>query len=265
MQPVSKRMAIRAAAVCALLTASVWAQDFRKSYELGAGSGISVRNISGDVSVTGYEGETILVLGYKEGRDREKVTIEESQTGGGLSIRARYPENCNCNASVRFEVRVPRATGYKFDTISSISGDVEMSGVAGEVHAKSVSGNVTVRNASGPVEAKSTSGNVIVGEINGTVTAKSVSGNVDVEIMQLSGAQDMDFASVSGNVRVKLPAGLDAEVKMSTMSGGLKTDFPLTVEEPERGPGRRATGRVGGGSRQLKLSSVSGNVSLLRM
>ena len=120
-----------------------------------------------------------------------------------------------------------------------------------------------LRTASGTTVAAS--GNVIIGEINGTASAKSVSGNVDVEIMQLSGAQDMDFGSVSGNVRVKLPAALDADVRMSTMSGGLKTDFPLTIEEPERGPGRRANGRIGGGSRQLKLSSVSGSVSLLRM
>jgi DUF4097 and DUF4098 domain-containing protein YvlB len=75
----------------------------------------------------------------------------------------------------------------------------------------------------------------------------------------------MEFASVSGNVRVKLPANLDADVRMSTLSGGLKTDFPLQIEEPERGPGRRATGRIGGGSRNLKLSTTSGSVSLLRM
>ena len=65
--------------------------------------------------------------------------------------------------------------------------------------------------------------------------------------------------------RVKLPANLDADVRMSTLSGGLKTDFPLQIEEPERGPGRRATGRIGGGSRNLKLSTTSGSVSLLRM
>jgi len=79
------------------------------------------------------------------------------------------------------------------------------------------------------------------------------------------GAGDMEFASTSGDVRVKLPANLDADVRMSTTSGGLKTDFPLTIEEPERGHGRRAAGRVGGGSRNLRLSSTSGSVSLLMM
>jgi hypothetical protein len=251
--------------VCLSLSLGAMAQDFRKSYEVGAGGTVSVRNVSGDVIVTGYEGETILVLGYKEGRDSDRIWVEDNSTGNNVDVRVRYPEHCDCNASIRFEVKVPRGGNYKFESISSVSGDVEMSGVNGDLRARSVSGNVTVKGITGTVNASSVSGNVRVGENNGAVSGKSTSGNVEVEIAQLTGAGDMEFASVSGNVLVKLPASLDAEVKMSTLSGGLKTDFPLQIEEPERGPGRRATGRIGGGSRNLKLSSTSGNVSLLRM
>jgi len=257
-------LAIFSALVCLLLSLNAAAQDFRKSYEIGQGGSISVRNVSGDVTVTGYEGSAVLVLGFKEGRDRDLVRVEDNSAGNNVDVRARYPENCDCNASIRFEVKVPRAN-YKFDPISSVSGDVEVTGVSGDLQAKSTSGNVTVRGVAGAVNARSTSGNVHVGEITGTVSGKSTSGNVEVEIMQLSGAGDMEFASTSGNVRVKLPANLDAEVRMSTTSGGLKTDFPLTIEEPERGSGRRAAGRVGGGSRNLRLSSTSGSVSLLMM
>src|SRR5262247_1797360 len=248
------RLAIFSALVCLLLSLNAAAQDFRKSYEIGQGGSISVRNVSGDVTVTGYEGSAVLVLGFKEGRDRDRLWVEDNSAGNNVDVRARYPENCDCNASIRFEVKVPRAN-YKFDPISSVSGDVEVTGVSGDLLAKSTSGNVTVRGVTGAVNAKSTSGNVHVGEITGTVSGKSTSGNVEVEIMQLSGAGDMEFASTSGNVRVN----------MSTISGGLKTDFPLTIEEPERGPGRRAAGRVGGGSRNLRLSSTSGSVSLLMM
>ena len=258
------RLMTFSAFVCLLLSLTAAAQDFRKSYEVGAGGSVNIRNVSGDVIVAGYEGETILVLGFKEGRDRDRVSIEDNSTGNSVDVRARYPEHCDCNASIRFEVKVPRGN-YKFDQISSVSGDVEVTGVNGDLRAKSVSGNVTVKGITGAVNATAVSGNVHVGENNGVVSGKSTSGNVEVEILQLTGAGDMEFASVSGNVRVKLPANLDADVRMSTLSGGLKTDFPLQIEEPERGPGRRATGRVGGGSRNLKLSSTSGNVSLSRM
>ena len=263
MRPIQIRMMIFSVAIC-LLSLTAAAQDFSKSYEVGLGGSINIRNVSGDVIVTSYDGETIQVFGFKEGRDRDQVWVEDNSAGNNVDVRVRYPENCRCNASIRFEVKVPRGN-YKFDAISSVSGDVEVTGVNGDLRAKSVSGNVTVKGVTGVVNATSVSGNVHVGENNGTVSGKSTSGNVEVEILQLAGAGDMEFASVSGNVRVKLPANLDADVRMSTLSGGLKTDFPLNIEEPERGPGRRATGRIGGGSRNLKLSTTSGNVSLLRM
>jgi hypothetical protein len=50
---------------------------------------------------------------------------------------------------------------------------------------------------------------------------------------------------------------------MSTASGSLKTDFPLTIEEREY-HGRKAFGLIGAGSRLLKISTASGNVSLVR-
>src|SRR5215468_11185533 len=171
------RLAIISALVCLPLSLNAAAQDFRKSYEIGQGGSISVRNVSGDVTVTGYEGSAVLVLGFKEGRDRDLVSVEDNSAGGKVDVRARYPENCDCNASIRFEVKVPRRA-YKFDAVSSVSGDVEVTGVSGDLRAKSVSGNVTVRGVAGQVNASSISGNVRVGEVNGLVSGKSTSGNV---------------------------------------------------------------------------------------
>jgi hypothetical protein len=265
MKPASRTAFVYSALLCLCLGATVVAQDFRKTYELGSGGSIRVGNVSGDVNVAGYAGETIQIVGYKEGRDQDKLWVEDTSTAGAVNVKVRYPENCNCQASIRFEVKVPQNGNYRFEKISSVSGSVEVTNVSGELNASSVSGNVSVKNINGPVKANSVSGNVEVGHVNGVASAKSTSGNVEVEVVQLNGAQDMDFGSVSGDVRVKLPSNLDADVRMSTMSGGLKTDFPLTIEQPEHGPGKRATGKVGGGSRQLKLSSVSGNVSLLSL
>jgi DUF4097 and DUF4098 domain-containing protein YvlB len=251
--------------VCLFLSLTAFSQDFQRSYRIGTGGTVNIRNISGDVKVTGYNGNEIIVTGFKEGRDRDRVSFEDLSSSNSVDVRARYPEHCDCDVSIRFDVKVPSEVRYRYESISSVSGDVEVDNVNGDLRAKSVSGSVTVKSAAGSVKASSVSGNVIVGEVNGTASANSTSGNVEVEIRSLEGAESMDFASVSGNVRVKLPGNLDADVKMSTLSGDLKTDFPLTIEEREHGPGRKAFGRVGSGSRSLKMSSVSGSVNLLRM
>lgn len=252
-------------ALLALVAVAASAQDFQRSFNLGAGGSVNVRNISGDVIVNGYDGQAVIVTATKTGRDRDKVNIEDRSSGGTVDVRVDYPDRCDCDVEVRFDVKVPRNIAYKFNSFSSVSGNVTVTGVTGELIAKTVSGETTVNNVNGSVNATSVSGNVHVGKVEGTVSAKSTSGEVEVEILSLEGAaSSMEFSSVSGDVHVKLPSNLDADVRLSTMSGGLKTDFPLTIEESKYGTGRKAQGRIGNGSRPLKISSISGDISLTR-
>ncbi|HEY7545604.1 MAG TPA: DUF4097 family beta strand repeat-containing protein [Blastocatellia bacterium] len=239
------RMVVAAMVLGLALAGAAAAQDFQKNYNLGANGQIRIGNISGDVEVTGYNGSAVIVTAYKEGRDRDVVEIEDRSSASRVDVRARYPENCRrCDVSVRFEVKVPQSMSFDFDGISSVSGNVKIRSVTGSLRASSVSGTVRIE------------------DVTGTVSASSVSGNVEVDINRLEGTDDMKFSSVSGNVNVRMPEGLDAQVSMSTLSGALDTDFPVEVKEKRYGPGRSASGRVGDGSRQLHMSSVSGNISL---
>lgn len=239
------RVVVASLAVGLALAGAASAQDFQKNYNPGANGQVRIGNISGDVEITGYSGSAVVVTAYKEGRDRDVVEIDDRSNGSRVDVRARYPKNCrSCDVSVRFEVQVPQSMSFDFDGISSVSG------------------NVRVRNVTGSLRASSVSGNVRIEDVTGTVSASSVSGNVEVDINRLEGADDMKFSSVSGNVNVRMPAGLDAQVSMSTLSGSLDTDFPVEVKEKRYGPGRSASGRVGDGSRQLNMSSVSGSISL---
>ena len=161
--------------VClSLMSVAAFAQDFQKSYRLAQGSRVSVKNVSGDVIVKGYDGEAIVVTGIKEGRDRDQVTIEDNSDGSRVDVKVHYPERCNCNASVRFEVKVPRMISLDYDAFSSVSGNVEVSEAVGTLRAKSVSGNVHVKEVSGTINATSVSGDVTVGEASGAVSAKSM-------------------------------------------------------------------------------------------
>src|SRR5215470_12415797 len=85
------------------LATTAAAQDFQKSYQLPAGSSIRIGNISGDVTVTGYDGNAIVVTGTKQGPDKDTVQIEDRSSGAAVDVAVRYPHHCNdCNASVLF-------------------------------------------------------------------------------------------------------------------------------------------------------------------
>lgn len=263
MRSMTRMAAALAFLVCAFV-AQAAAQDFQKSYRLGAGGTISIRNVSGDVNVRGYDGDAVIVQGFKEGRDQDKVTIEDKSSGNGVSVGVQYARDCNCDASVRFELQVPRNTRYDFNKIMTASGDINMTSLTGDMDVTTASGDVTISDVSGRIKAATASGEMKVRNATGTVSARSASGDVDVQITRLEGAGNMEFASASGDVRVSAPADLDGNVQMSSATGSLRTDFPLQVEKREYGPGERASGQLGNSSRSLRLSSASGNVSLLR-
>ena len=259
------RTIINAAATILLLLASAAlasAQDFQKSYNLEPGATISIANVSGDIHINGYDGTAVTVAGFKEGRDHDMVEVEDSSGGGRVELRAKYPRECNCDASVRFEVRVPRSVNYNFDRISTASGNLSAEGVTGRIELHTASGDVTLQGVSGQVRAASASGSVKVRDAAGSVNASTASGNVDVELARLEGAGDMRFTSASGDVNVRMPSSLDARVDMSTASGSIETDFPIEVRKDRYSSGYTAHGQLGSGSRLLKISSASGDVKL---
>ncbi|HUK91969.1 MAG TPA: DUF4097 family beta strand repeat-containing protein [Blastocatellia bacterium] len=264
-----------------LAAASASAQDFQKRYQIGPGGEVRVHSSSGNVHVSGYDGQDIVVTAYKEGRDRDWVSIADHSDASHIDISSEHPRRNNVHASVRFEVEVPRSQTYEFSNISTSSGDVRVSSITGKLIAHSSSGNVTVADVSGAVNATSSSGNVSVtnaqGDVNansssgnvgvnnarGEVSARTSSGDVEVRISQLKPGASYDFGTSSGNVTVSVPAALDAEVSMSTSSGSVNCDFPITVQG-KLSP-HRIHGVIGGGSGKIRMESSSGNVTLRRI
>lgn len=271
-----RRMFLGLAAAVAFLVV-VWApasaQDFNKSYAVNAGGSVKVSNVSGTIKVTGTDGNSVIVQASREGRDRDQVEIEDLSAGNSVELRVRYPkcnwnenhENCNVQASVRFEVQVPRTIALNFAKFNTASGDIQVDQVQANLQVNTASGEVTVTNSRGDIRANSASGDVLVRNVAGQVKANTASGNVEVEIAKLEGNDDMSFNSASGDVRVKMPSDLDADVSMSTVSGKINTDFPIEVKEHKYGPGSSASGRLGNGTRRVRLATASGDLSLTRM
>lgn len=220
------------------------AQDFQKSYTIAPGGQITIGNVLGDVKIKGYKGNSIEIVARKKGPESDQVEIHDHSIGDRIELHPVYPPFHTNETVVDFEVRVPESVAYNFSRIASFRGNVEVSHVIGRLRAESVRGNVLIK------------------DVSGMVSASSMSGNVSVEIDQVHGRSNMRFSSISGNIDVRAPAGLDALIDMSSVSGLLKTDFPIEIQESRYGPGRTARGRLGDGKQVLFMRSVHGVVSL---
>ncbi len=245
----------------ALRVSPLWSQDFQKSYSLQDNARISISTASGDIKVTGYNGGGIQVAAYREGPDANLVQIIDESGSNGISLRTQYPRTDHgIRASVRFEIQVPLGHRYSFDALKTASGDVEMTAAAGDVHVKTASGDIHLKQVSGEMDVNTASGDVIIEGATGTANAHTASGDIEVNLEQIDGNGSMAFSSASGNVTIRVPARISANVQMSTASGKVQSEFPLSVDEH----GKKAWGVLGAGAIPLKISTASGDVKLTR-
>jgi hypothetical protein len=224
-------------------------QDFRKSYTIPPRGTINIVNPQGNIKVHGYSGKDIEVLAFKKGPDRDFLEIQDNSFGTLINLFPRYRQsglvNARMNASVDFEVRVPKSIEYNFNSLKSFSGNVEVSDVIGRVLAESVGGSVEIH------------------DVQGMIMASSVSGSVHGDLMQTPLPSNTWFKTISGSILIKAPSNLNAMVKMKSDAGLLNTDFPIEILEMRYGPGKFADGRLGTGSQRVDIRSVYGNVSLV--
>ena len=200
--------------LCMAAAAVTSAQDFQRSYNLEAGGTVEIANVSGDINLTGYDGSAVVVNAFKQGRDANLVEVEDLSTQGRVHLRAKYPDTCNCDAGIRFEVRVPRSANLNFDKITTASGNLKAEGFAGRLHLSTASGDVKFSSASGDVHVR------LPSNIDANVSLSTVSGDIEtnfpIEVKrnrhgsgsraqgQLgNGARTLKITSASGNVSLK--------------------------------------------------------------
>ncbi len=242
---------------------------------LARGKTLELSGISGSIRVEASTGTEVQVTAVKRGPadDRAEVRILTEQDDGGVTICAAYGRSGSCGrgnnhshvrdneASVDFVARVP--AGVVFEG-SMVSGDVEVAGLTASVQVNSVSGDVAVRHVHGNVSAHTVSGRATLEAVDGQrVEGNSVSGDVEFGGPVLENGR-YSFHSVSGNLTLRVDGSLNAHVSISTVSGDMESDFPVTVGGGGRFGRRNLDFTVGSGNARIELSSVSGDFHLRR-
>lgn len=276
-----------------------------RTLKIGGGGELDLSNIAGDITVTRGRGSDAEIEIVKTARGRTVddarqmlglVQVDIDDRTGRAEVTTRYPsgdnrrnERRNVNVSVAYTVTAPAGTRL---TVRSISGDVKVEGITGDLSLESVSGNIGISNAGRISSAKSISGNVSIADspIDGSAEASSVSGNV---VLQRVKARRLSLSSVSGNlvvddvtaeridgqtmsgnvqftsslapngryelqshsgdVRVTLTGNTGFELEANSWSGSVRADIP----------GLTPTGDAGGRARRRTLRATHGDGSAI--
>lgn len=251
------KLSLFAAAVALPWTALAFQSDFHWSGTLNPGQKLRIKGVSGSIHAELGVGNMIEVSAHKSANrsDLSTVSIEVMPSAEGVTICSVYLgkgtqlNDCQSGTGghsdtrdndvvVEYTVKLPAGVHFVPRTVN---GSVTAVGLRSDVDASSVNGNVRIRTT-------------------GLVHAKSVNGSIEAIMGSAAWNGSLEFKTVNGSIDLTLPAGTNAEVHSSSMSGSLVSDFPLTVNDQVAG--RKMDGRIGSGGPELRLSTVNGAISL---
>lgn len=189
---------------------------------------------------------------------------------GRVRVEIRLPEDS------RLDIRLASAEGrfdgrYGDTAVHTGSGDVSIEHVAGELTIHAASADVRVDRADGQASVDTASGDVLIGYAGGGLSLDTASGDLAVEQAQgwlrarsasgdlrvgRVGSGDVELATVSGDVRVGIPAGTSVWLDLSTVSGSTRSDLDHSAGQPD-------TDRTP--DINLRVRTASGDIELRRV
>ena len=174
------------------------------------------------------------------------VTVEEADNTVSVRVTSGSEET-----GVR--VSVPRQTSVRARTVND--GDVVVEGVTGEHELSNVNEDVTAT------------------DISGSVVVNTTNGDITVSMLELTPNKAMSFTSMNGDVEVRLPANLAADLHITTNRGDILTDFDVDVQPRETIVERSEDGEryqvrlesevratVGGGGPEMRFKTFNGDI-----
>jgi DUF4097 and DUF4098 domain-containing protein YvlB len=275
---------------------------------LGPNGSLDVSTISGDITVTAGTGRETVVQITMVSRGRtdadaklglDRTTIEVDQRGERATMKTTYSDDRRppYQVSVSYSVTAPAGTRI---TAGNMSGNVQITGIHGDVEANAISGDVTLKDVA-RISAKTVSGNIAItsASTDGTFEAESVGGNVtaenvrarrvsastvggsvaahsvtcdNAELGTMSGTVEFsgplakngryELHTQSGNIHFSPMSDTGFELQANTFSGTVRSDIPLASRTtPSRGRGSHSvTGTFGDGSAVVIATAFSGDV-----
>lgn len=276
---------------------------FEKTYQVTGPVDLAVQTRSGDITVRTGPAGTVSIRGkiyvgdhWLFGNHHTDVSdIEQNPPlrQDGNNIRIDYVSARDI--SVDYEITVPEDTtihshsGSGDQTIEGMrgnvdvqsgSGDVKLSHLTGEVRLQTGSGDVRAHEISGPVRGGTGSGDMELEETgsgdvdlhtgSGNITARGIHGAFHAEAgsgdITADGTQtgSWEVRTGSGNVHVHLPSDAAFDANISTSSGTLDVDAPITMTVQGRvnETHKNIVGKVRGGGPLLTLRTGSGDIHI---
>ena len=253
-------------------------ETIEKSFQVNDQPRLVISNIRGSVTIQSGEANVIEVKAFKHGGfDNGNFSVEMNQDSDGtVRVETRNKESwfgfLSHPPKVDYSVRVPQ--GSKISA-SGVSNSLSVSDLEGEFKLKTVSGDIELTNLTGPFKVRAVSGDVSGTKLSGVLELGMVSGRAKLlesnfptaDANTVSGdlifqtpiaAGPYLFNSVSGAVRMLVPAETHCTAELNSVSGSIRSSLPVSGNTSGHG---LKVAQLGNGGTSVRLKSVSGSLT----
>lgn len=272
-------------------------ERFSRTAHLDQDGTFDLTNVYGTIVLTGGTGRDVTIEAVKRVQRPnvnaarallQMIDIQVTEGANRIEVRTVVPRPRNFPGSVDYMVTLPqdarvtvrtvsgsiRATRIRSELLKSVSGDIEIiDGSADDVvTASTVSGNISVRGLKGRTTQLATvTGNVRVDDVQADrLAVRAINGNIEYA-GDLARSGRYEFVTHSGDIRLMLSPATGFEVQATSLSGTVRSDFPITRRAEPGAEGQRSgvtprglRGEFGDASAMLVLRAFSGNISVGR-
>lgn len=216
-------------------------REFRQTYPLSANGRITLQNLYGDVRITAWDRNEVLVEAIKRApdiRQIEDARIVVEPSDGMLSIRTQYAgSDVNRPASVEYRITVPRSASLQ--------------------NIKLVNGGLSISGVTGPVKASSVNGNIHADRLEGQAELSTVNGYLEAAFDRLNRSNPISLTSVNGPIKLSIPCAGQVTLVARNTSGGIDSDVGNVWHASS---GHRLVVKHGGPT--IHLENVNGGISI---
>lgn len=274
-------VAVAAVALSALVArAGAWpmqTQTDTRTFPVDSDAQVAIDATEGDVSIKGWDSNKVELVTKKSAwssDDFARIDSKIDATSDHVSVSEGAWSNC-LNCGVSYELRVPNGAHI---TVLTLSGDVDVRGIAGPVRVDASSGDVEIHDVGGSVRAHARSGDISISNVassleayasSGDIEAKDLSndaalvtdsGSVDAAFDRMTSVHQVRIKTSSGDVSVVVPRGAGFAIDASTSSGSMDSNLKLPIQE--RDSGATVHAQVGTGGANVQLETASGDIQV---
>jgi hypothetical protein len=262
----------------------------------GADNALMIANINGDVKVTGYEGDKVIVEVTRTIKAKTEERLEQGKRELTLGSIDRvdtlifYVEGA-CNEFGRNKRNKNNndnwgshgGWGYEWNNNGrgrscnppydyTLDFNVKVPTSVNLILSTINNGDVTVENVKGALKVENVNGSIKLAKISREATATTVNGDVDIEYVT-NPLKDCRFYSLNGDINAWFQKGLAANMSFESFNGDFYTNvdrlesLPVTVEKEERSNGTKYKVKgnrfkIGNGGVFLDFETFNGDVYL---